>query len=126
MATNQIDMKRVIQVLSLLTVLGCKAPTEVSFFVAGSCAECAGLIENALTEVSGVEFVSWSEESSMATVLFDGTEEKLELLQQAISAAGFDTQFFQGDGEKKSKLPECCRHSNPSLHVSEEEDLSPH
>lgn len=119
-------MKRTFLILSLMAALGCKAPAEASFFVAGSCEECAELIEEALESVSDVEFVSWSEESSSVTILFNGTEEQMEIIQQAIATAGFDTQFFPANAEKQAQLPECCRQSNPSLSVPRSEHSSPH
>lgn len=119
-------MTRTILILSLVAVFGCKAPTEVSFFVAGSCEECAELIEDALETVADVEFVSWSEESSSLTVLFDGTEGQLEIIQKTVSEAGFDTQFFPANAENKANLPACCQRSNPSLSVPGGEHSSPH
>lgn len=118
-------MKRVCLVLPLLGILGCKAPSEASFFVAGSCEECAELIEDALESVE-VEYVSWSEETSSLTVLFDGTEAQMEAIQRAVSEAGFDTQYFPGNPEKQAQLPECCHRSNPSLSDPESTHSSPH
>lgn len=119
-------MKRTFLVLSLVTIMGCKAPTEASFFVSGSCEECADLIEEALESISDVEFVSWSEGSSSVTVLFNGTEVHMETIQQAIAAAGFDTQYFPANAEMQAQLPECCRQSKPTLSVLGPGHSSPH
>lgn len=118
-------MKRVYLILSLLGILGCKAPSEASFFVAGSCEECAELIEDALKSVE-VEYVSWSEETSSLTVLFDGSEEQMEVIQRVIAEAGFDTQYFPANADLQAQLPECCRKSKPTLSVSGPAHSSPH
>ncbi len=119
-------MKRTYLILLLVAFVGCKAPTEASFFVAGSCGDCAVLIEEALESISGVEYVSWSEESSNLTVLFDGTEAQMEAIQQAVSEAGFDTQYFPANPEKQAQLPECCHRSKPSLSDPGSPHSSPH
>ncbi len=119
-------MNRILSILPLVLLLGCRAPTEASFFVAGSCEECAKLIEETLESVSGVEYVSWSEHSSSLTVHFDGTEAQMETIQMALSSAGFDTQFFPANAEKKAELPACCQQSKPSLSIPEGDEFSPH
>lgn len=119
-------MKRIGLILLSTLAWSCTAPTEASFFVAGSCKDCSALIEVASESVPGVDFVDWSIETSSVTVHFDGTDAQMTAIQAAIAAAGFDTQYFPADAAKQETLPECCRQSKSSLSVPGGEHSSPH
>lgn len=119
-------MNRITFILLLALLVGCTAPTEVSFFVAGSCQECEPLIKDAVESVEGAEFSSWSVATSSVTVLFNGREEQLDAIQKAVSNAGFDTQYFPANAEMQAIIPDCCRKSNTTLSVPESEHSSGH
>lgn len=119
-------MKNLATLWILVLLCGCAAPTEASFFVAGSCDACGALIEEAVEAVPGAEYLSWTLESSSVTIYFDGTEQHLEQIQQAISEAGFDTQYFPANPEAQQTLPTCCHKSLPAFSSPEGHSTSPH
>jgi copper chaperone CopZ len=95
--------------LLLSALISCQAPVETTFFVEGACEACQPLIEQAVEGVDGVKTASWDYETSLLTVVYQPGEAGEEPLQQAIAAAGFETQFYPADPAARSQLPACCQ-----------------
>lgn len=103
-------MKKTPILLFLLSLLAaCGSPQRTSFFVQGNCPECGPLIEKTLRELPGVDSAGWSYERSAAVVKFRGNKVDVDKLQEALSKAGFETQFFPAEPAAQALLPACCR-----------------
>ncbi|MEL6594039.1 MAG: heavy-metal-associated domain-containing protein [Bacteroidota bacterium] len=94
-----------------LFLLACGgAQTEGRFFVEGACEECKALIEASLQGVEGIAASKWDQETSILSVIYDIERISEDGIQQAVSEAGFNTQFFDGEPSARASLPDCCRH----------------
>ncbi|MFN0203084.1 MAG: heavy-metal-associated domain-containing protein [Bacteroidia bacterium] len=112
-------MRKIYIIVVLLGLFSCGKPQESTFFVAGNCQECKAVIEQALTEMSGVNSATWKFETSTVTVNYSSSMAE-DSLQSMLAKKGFDTPFFAGNLEAKAKLPECCRQAvNRKLEMRE-------
>ncbi|MEM6265176.1 MAG: heavy metal-associated domain-containing protein [Bacteroidota bacterium] len=96
-------------ILLALTITSCGEPKKNRFFVEGNCQECGPLIEKVLSSQPGVDSAGWNMKSSLVVVKFFPQETNPDQLQQALSKAGFNTQFYPGDEEAREALPICCQ-----------------
>lgn len=75
----------------------------------GNCGMCKKVIETAATN-AGASKASWSEESKILTVSYNAKKTDASKIQQAVAAAGYDTQDFTAPAEVYSKLHGCCQY----------------
>jgi len=103
-------MKKFPLLLLLLTLLAACGPRQrARFFVQGNCPECGPLIEKTLRELPGVDSAGWSFAQSTAVVKYRANKVDMDKLQEALSKAGFETQFFPAEPAAQALLPACCR-----------------
>lgn len=95
--------------LALLLLGGCSSTEQVSFFTEGNCLECEALIVATLEAAEGIQEVSWNMETSLTTVAYSPNKTDPERIQEIVAEAGFVTQLFPPNEEKRTTLPECCR-----------------
>ena len=83
--------------------------TKEQIKVWGNCETCKKRIESAAFS-AGATTASWSDQTHMLVLSFDGAKTSSEKIQKAIAASGYDTQYFTADDDAYSKLPSCCRY----------------
>ncbi|MFK7920922.1 MAG: heavy-metal-associated domain-containing protein, partial [Bacteroidia bacterium] len=75
------------------------AQTEGRFFVEGACEECQVLIEGSLVNTEGIAAAKWDSKTSVLSVSYDINRLSEDDIQQKISEAGFNTQFYDANPE---------------------------
>ena len=75
----------------------------------GNCGMCKKVIETAATS-AGASKASWSEETKVLSVVYNAKKTDASKIQQAIAAAGYDTQDFTAPTEVYNKLHGCCQY----------------
>ena len=90
-----------------------KSVTE-EFVVEGICEMCEAKIEKAAL-VKGVKLASWDIKNDTLKVIFNADKTSLEIIQKAISMAGYDTPLFPAEDPDYESLPACCKHRDPAV-----------
>ena len=85
----------------------------------GECGMCKKTIEKAAKD-SGATTATWNTESKKLTITYNTTKTSNEKIQQAIAAAGYDTQNLTADKEAYDKLHECCKYDRKAAAASTE------
>ena len=75
----------------------------------GNCGMCKKVIETAATS-AGASKASWSEETKILSVAYNAKKTDASKIQQAVAAAGYDTQDFTAPTEVYNKLHGCCQY----------------
>lgn len=88
------------------------ALTKLTVKIYGSCEMCKERIESAAKSVTGVVTANWNSSDKMLQVQIDAAKTGSDAIQQAIAAAGHDTEKFKAPDEVYNKLPECCLYRN--------------
>jgi copper chaperone CopZ len=78
--------------------------------VSGVCDVCKHRIENAVNKLPGIWSSSWDEASKTLLVKYDRAKVNPDKIQQAIAAAGHDTEKFKASAEVYTALPQCCHY----------------
>ncbi|MEN9952822.1 MAG: hypothetical protein RLZZ520_1090 [Bacteroidota bacterium] len=104
-------MKTIFSTLLLLTIfsLNATAQKKEEIKVWGNCGMCKKVIETAATG-AGATKASWSEETKILSVAYNAKKTDVDKIQQAIVAAGYDTQDFTAPTEVYNKLHGCCQY----------------
>lgn len=103
---------KALSAVGILFLFACGgAQTEGRFFVEGACEECKDLIEASLVDTEGIAASQWDSKTSILSVSYDVNRLSEDDIQQKISDAGFNTQFFDANPEARDQLPACCRES---------------
>lgn len=74
-----------------------------------TCNDCASYVEKLIMELEGVEFASCDKLSHSILIQYDPVKTGLGNIEQAISAAGYDTPTFKRKVEFYTEAPKCCR-----------------
>ena len=85
-----------------------QAHTTISLPTA-QCSMCEKTIETAVKKVDGVSMVNVSAKEGQAHVHFAKAEVKVEELEKAIAAVGYDANDTKRNEEAHAKLPQCCK-----------------
>ena len=75
----------------------------------GNCGMCKKTIETAATK-AGANSASWDTETKMLSVSYNAKKTNAEKIQQAITAAGYDTRDLTAPEEAYNKLHACCQY----------------
>ncbi len=75
----------------------------------GNCGMCKKTIEKS-AKSAGAKTASWNDESKMLTVSFVANKTSTDKIQDAIAAAGYDTQDRVATEEAYQGLPGCCQY----------------
>ena len=104
-------MKKVILIMGLLVMVGCKGEvekTDIDISTA-QCGMCVSTISQTLKGVDGVKKVNVDLGGKVATVIFDPTAVQVENLEFAISKAGYQANEISANAEVYKSLPGCCK-----------------
>ena len=104
-------MKKLFLLMSLLVMVGCKGEVEKTEIVMskGQCGMCENNISHTLKNVEGVKKVKVDLGAKVATVIFDPTVVQVEILEAAISNAGYQANEMEANAEVYKNLPGCCK-----------------
>ncbi|MBC6492239.1 heavy-metal-associated domain-containing protein [Flavihumibacter stibioxidans] len=75
----------------------------------GNCGMCKKTIETA-AKSAGASTASWNEESKQLALTYKGRKTSSDKIQQAIAAAGYDTEKFTADNSAYDNLHGCCKY----------------
>ncbi|MBS3805881.1 MAG: ATPase [Bacteroidales bacterium] len=83
---------------------------KTAFQVDGNCSMCKERIEEAATQVEGVEEASWDAEKDQLTLAYHKKQVKLMDVHNKIAGAGHDTKKVAATDEAYRALPMCCKY----------------
>lgn len=75
----------------------------------GNCGMCKKTIETAAAK-AGAASANWNTETKILSVSYSAKKTNAEKIQQAVAAAGYDTENFTAPGEAYDKLHACCKY----------------
>ncbi|ULQ57171.1 hypothetical protein KJS94_03030 [Flavihumibacter rivuli] len=86
-----------------------KSTTKETVKVWGECGMCKKTIEGAAKK-AGATAASWNEETKQLDITYNAKNTSNDKIQQAIAAAGYDTEKFTADDKAYENLHECCKY----------------
>jgi periplasmic mercuric ion binding protein len=92
---------------------------KVKFQVWGKCDMCQTKITKAAKSVEGVRKAQWNIATQQMMVKFDAEKTSLEVVQKAISDAGYDNDGFRADDAVYEQLHYCCKYDRPESKIEE-------
>ena len=106
--------KLLIPFLILLGFIACRQreqQLETVTIKAGTmvCGKCAKTISKAVYAIEGVKDVNVDVDKKMVAVKFVPLQTNLEMLERAITDAGYDANDKKRDADAYEKLDECCK-----------------
>lgn len=104
-------MKTIFSTLLFIAVfsINASAQKKEEIKVWGNCGMCKKVIETAAIS-AGASKASWSEETKQLSVTYNAKKTDADKIQQAVAAAGYDTQNFTAPTEVYNKLHGCCQY----------------
>lgn len=102
-------MKTLLIAFTILTSVFAYHDQTSSVKIWGNCEMCKARIEKAL-KIDGVKKADWNVKTKKLTVSYDTGTISLDQIQQAVAAAGHDTEKFRSADAVYSKLPGCCQY----------------
>ena len=81
--------------------------------VAGNCGMCKGHIEKAAKQ-AGATSADWDKVAKVLKVTFDASKTSTDKIEDAVAAAGYDTEHKVATAEAYGKLDECCQYERMS------------
>jgi len=93
----------------LISTFGLQAQTATQIKVAGNCAMCKGHIEKAAKQAGAVS-ADWDKVAKVLKVTFNAANTSSDKIEDAVAAAGFDTEHKVATADAYSKLDECCQY----------------
>ena len=93
----------------LISTFALQAQTSTKIKVAGNCGMCKGHIEKAAKEAGAVT-ANWDKAAKVLKVSFDASKTSTDKIEDAVAAAGYDTEHKVASAEAYSKLDECCQY----------------
>jgi len=90
-----------------------QAQTTTKIKVAGNCGMCKAHIEKAAKE-AGALTANWDKAAKVLKVSFDATKTSTDKIENAVAAAGYDTEHKVASADAYSKLDECCQYDRTS------------
>ena len=95
----------------LISTFALQAQTSTKIKVAGNCAMCKGHIEKAAKEAGAVT-ANWDKAAKVLKVSFDASKTSTDKIEDAVAAAGYDTEHKVATAESYGKLDECCQYES--------------
>jgi copper chaperone CopZ len=84
--------------------------SEMAFGVRGNCGMCKKTIEKAARSVDGVASAEWNRTQKRIAIQYDAQKADAMGVQEAIAAAGYDTEQIAADENAYKNLPDCCQY----------------
>lgn len=81
----------------------------VTFTVNGVCDMCKSSIEQA-AKVPGVTAATWNKQTHKLSLTFNPAKTKIETVQKAIAAVGYDAGSLKASDKAYNSLPSCCKY----------------
>lgn len=94
--------------LSLTAVVFAQTKTE-KLAVSGECGTCKRKIETA-AKSAGASYAVWNVSDKMLTVKYNSTSTNTAKIENAVAAAGYDTQDVKASNAAYNKLDDCCKY----------------
>ena len=99
--------------LSLTAVAFAQTKTQ-KLAVAGECGTCKRKIEKA-AKTAGASYALWDVNSKMLTVKYNGTSTNVAKIENAVAAAGYDTQDKKATDAAYNQLDDCCKYTRATV-----------
>jgi hypothetical protein len=99
----------ILSIISLFFITFVSAQKKETVKVWGNCGMCEKTIENA-AKSAGASEADWNTETKVLTVAYKAKKTDLGKIEQAIAAAGYDTQNYTAPEESYLKLHSCCQY----------------
>lgn len=93
----------------LISTFALQAQTSTKIKVAGNCGMCKAHIEKAAKEAGAVT-ANWDKAAKILKVSFNASKTSSDKIEDAVAAAGYDTEHKVASAEAYSKLDECCQY----------------
>ena len=97
----------------LISNFALQAQTSTKIKVAGNCGMCKGHIEKAAMQAGAVS-ANWDKVAKVLKVSFDASKTSTDKIEDAVAAAGYDTEHKVATAESYGKLDECCQYDRTS------------
>jgi len=97
----------------LISTFALQAQTSTKIKVAGNCGMCKAHIEKAAKEAGAVT-ANWDKAAKVLKVSFNASKTSSDKIEDAVAAAGYDTEHKVASAEAYSKLDECCQYDRTS------------
>ena len=94
--------------VSFTTIAFAQAKTE-KLNVSGECNTCKKKIETAAKR-AGASYAVWDVNSKVLTVKYNSTSTNTAKIENAVAAAGYDTQDVKASNAAYNKLDDCCKY----------------
>lgn len=92
---------------------GGRKKERATFTVYGECGMCEKRIEDALSDVKGVDWADWEQATLELTVRYNPKVISLDDIKRKVAAVGHDTEEFTATTEAYEKLHACCKYERP-------------
>lgn len=79
----------------------------------GNCGMCEEVIEKAAKK-AGATTADWNKDTKVLSVSYNAKTSNTQKIEQAIAAAGYDTENFTANNQAYGKLPGCCKYDRKS------------
>lgn len=99
----------ILSIIALFVFGTVSAQKKESVKVWGNCGMCEKTIESA-AKSAGASDADWNTETKVLTVAYKGKKTDLSKIEQAIAAAGYDTQNVTASDVAYQKLHSCCQY----------------
>lgn len=96
-------------IIALFTFGTVSAQKKETVKVWGNCGMCEKTIETA-AKAAGATEADWNTETKVLSVAYKAKKTDLSKIEQAIAAAGYDTQNFTAPDAAYNKLHSCCQY----------------
>ena len=93
----------------LISSFALQAQTTTKIKVAGNCGMCKGNIEKAAKDAGAVS-ADWDKAAKVLKLSFNASKTSTDKIENAIAAAGYDTEHKVATADAYSKLEECCQY----------------
>ena len=80
------------------------------FEVLGNCNGCKKRIEKAAKGVTGVIEANWDKETKVVNIKVSDESTTRDMVSEAISGVGHDTEFHKAEASIYNDLPGCCQY----------------
>ena len=94
----------------VMASLQLQAQTTTTVKVAGNCKMCKGHIEKAAKEAGAVG-ASWDKVAKVLKFTFDAAKTSTDKIEEAVAAAGYDTEHKKASTDAYNNLDECCQYN---------------
>lgn len=94
-----------------------KGNNKETIKVWGNCGMCKKTIETA-AKSAGASTANWNEETKELDLSYKGKKTSSDKIQQAIAAAGYDTEKFNASNAAYDNLHGCCKYERKETSVS--------